>query len=140
MFVLVWRILPYNGQPPEYRAFQILVESGVWLFNVMVFISGLTRLDLSQIGLFFLLKCNLVFKTLAFWANAFYKSKCPSVCLSARLSVCSLLRYGLNVFFSPLPKVGCPIILEIRNPWGKVKFLFGNSLKSPNKKSFISFR
>ena len=26
----------------------------------------------------------------------------------------------LNVFLSPLPEVGCPKILEIRNPWGKV--------------------
>ena len=34
MFVLVWRILAYEQrrqrQPPEYRAFQILVLSGVW--------------------------------------------------------------------------------------------------------------
>ena len=34
--------------------------------------------------------------------------------------VCSLLRYRLNVFLPPLPKFGCPIFLEIRNPWGKV--------------------
>ena len=43
-------------------------------------------------------------------------SVCPSVCVS----VCSLLRYRLNVFLPPLPEVGCPIFLEIRNPWGKV--------------------
>ena len=43
-------------------------------------------------------------------------SVCPSVCLS----VCSLLRYRLNVFLPPLPEVGCPIFLEIWNPWGKV--------------------
>ena len=41
---------------------------------------------------------------------------CPSVCLS----VCSILRYRLTVFLSPLPEVKCPIFLEIRNPWGKV--------------------
>ena len=39
---------------------------------------------------------------------------------SVRLSVCSLLRYRLTVFLPPLPEVGCPIFLEIRNPWGKV--------------------
>ena len=44
----------------------------------------------------------------------------PSVCPSVRLSVCSLLRYRLNVFLFPLPEVGCPIFLEIQNPWGKV--------------------
>ena len=41
-------------------------------------------------------------------------------CVSVCLSVCSLLRYRLTVFLPPLPEVGCPIFLEIRNPWGKV--------------------
>ena len=61
-----------------------------------------------------------IFKASALWADAFYKSKCPSVCLSVRLSVCSLLRYHLNVFLPPLPEVGCTIFLEIQNPLGKV--------------------
>ena len=61
-----------------------------------------------------------VFKALALWADAFYKLKCPSVCVSVCLSECSLLSYRLNVFLPPLPKVRCPIFLEIRNPWGKV--------------------
>ena len=43
-----------------------------------------------------------------------------SVCLSECLFVCSLFRYRLNVFLPPLPQVGCPKLLEIRNPWGKV--------------------
>ena len=43
-----------------------------------------------------------------------------SVCVSVCLFVCSLLRYHLSVFWPPLPEVGCPIFLEIRNPWGKV--------------------
>ena len=46
----------------------------------------------------------------------------------------------------PLPKVGCPTFLEIRNPWGRVlersglrieHFLLGSGLKSPRKKSFF---
>ena len=47
----------------------------------------------------------------------------PSVCLSVFPSVCLsvyFLRYCLNVFLPPLPKVGCPNFLEIWNPWGKV--------------------
>ena len=40
---------------------------------------------------------------------------CVSVCPSVHF-----LRYRLTVFLPPLPKVGCPIFLEIRNPWGKV--------------------
>ena len=31
---------------------------------------------------------GVVFKALALWANAFYKSKCPSVCVFVRPSVC----------------------------------------------------
>ena len=42
------------------------------------------------------------------------------VCLSLCLCVCSLLRYRLNVFLPPLPKFGCPKVLEIWNTWGKV--------------------
>ena len=42
------------------------------------------------------------------------------VCLSVCLSVCSLLRYRLTVFLLPLPEVGCPIFLQIWNPWGEV--------------------
>ena len=52
-------------------------------------------------------------------------SVCPSVCPSVRLSVYSLLRYRLNVFLPPLSKVGCPIFLEIWNPWGKVMYRSG---------------
>ena len=72
------------------------------------------------------MNCVQLFKASALWADAFYKSKCPSVCPSVFvrvfvcLFVCSLLRYRLNVFLPPFPKVGCPIFFEIRNPWGKV--------------------
>jgi hypothetical protein len=41
-------------------------------------------------------------------------------CVSVCVSVCSLLRYRLTVLLPPLPEVGCPIFIEIRNPWGKV--------------------
>ena len=45
----------------------------------------------------------------------------PCVRPSVRhVCVCSLLRYRWTVFLPPLPEVGCPIFLEIRNPWGKV--------------------
>ena len=67
-----------------------------------------------------------------------------SVRLCVCPSVCSLLRYRLKVFLPPLPKVGCPIFLEIRNPWGKIMersglrfefFLLSKiCLKSPNNK------
>ena len=61
-----------------------------------------------------------IFKASALWVDAFYKSKYPYVCPSVFLSVCLLLRYRLNVFLPPLLVVGCPKILEILNPWGKV--------------------
>ena len=89
---------------------------------------------------------NSVFKASALWADAFYKLKCPSVCVCVCPSICSLLRYRLTVFLHPLPVVGCPICLEIWNPWGKVMersgltfehFLFGSGLKSSRKKKFF---
>ena len=33
------------------------------------------------------------------------------------------------VFLPPLPEVGCPIFLEIRNPWGKVMERSGVTFK-----------
>ena len=51
------------------------------------------------------------------WVNL---SVCLSICPCVIMSVCSLLRYCLNVFLPPLPEVECPIFLDIRNPWGKV--------------------
>ena len=44
-----------------------------------------------------------------------------SVCLSVCLSVGSLLRYRLNVFFPPLPEVGCPIFFRDSESLGKRK-------------------
>ena len=71
-----------------------------------------------------------------------------SICVSVCLSVSSLLRYCFTVFLPPLPKVGCPKCLEIRNTGGKVmergslrlkkKILLINCVKSPRqKKSFL---
>ena len=34
------------------------------------------------------------------------------MCLGVCLSVCSLLRYFLNVFLHPLPEIGCPKFSE----------------------------
>ena len=50
------------------------------------------------------------------WLSSFSMSVRVFVCLS----VCSLLRYRLNLFLPPLPEVGCQHFLDIRNPWGKV--------------------
>ena len=146
---------------------------------------------LNYLKIFCLLR---LFKASALWADAFYKSKCPSVrvsvCPCVRVSVCLFtfevpfnglfaptsrsrmsnifrdseslgksngkkwseiwtflfencrkwprkkkffflhffhffsiffgFRSFLTVFLPPLPEVGCPIFLEIRNPWGKV--------------------
>ena len=36
------------------------------------------------------------------------------------LSVCSLLRYQLNIFLPPLPEIGCPKFVKIQNPWGNI--------------------
>ena len=58
-----------------------------------------------------------LFKASALWADAFYKSICPSV----RLCVCLVtFEVPFNGLLPPLHEVGCPIFLEIRNPWGKI--------------------
>ena len=90
-----------------------------------------------------------IFKATAIRADAFYKSKCPSMCLF----LCSLLRYCLNVFLPPLPKVGYPKFLEIQNSWGKVMersglnkhpevisriFLVSVLLSAPVERCFVS--
>ena len=60
---------------------------------------------------------DTIFKASALWADAFYKSESPCVCLS----ICVLtFDVPFKRLFAPLPKVGCLIFLEIRNPWGKV--------------------
>ena len=38
-------------------------------------------------------KIVVIFKALALWADAFYKSKCPSACPSVRLSVCPCVHF-----------------------------------------------
>ena len=76
----------------------------------------------------------------------FFLSVEMSVHLSVCPFICSLLRYCLNVFLPPLPEVGCPKILEMRNPWGKInrrklspisKLLLMKGVKSPQTKKFV---
>ena len=70
-----------------------------------------------------------IFKAWALWADAFYKSKCPSVCVFVRPSVCLFtFEVPFNGLFALLPKVGCQIFLEIRNPWGKVMERSGTNI------------
>ena len=66
------------------------------------------------------------------------KSVCVSVCLSL------FMWYIFRPILPPLPEVGCPKFLEIRNRWGKVlersglrieHFLLGYGLKLQRKKS-----
>ena len=44
-----------------------------------------------------------------------------SVCVFVRLCVCLFtFEVPFNGLLPPFPEVGCPIFLEICNPWGKV--------------------
>ena len=59
---------------------------------------------------------SIIFKTSALWADAFYKSKCPFVCLSVCLSVC-VFTFEVpfkRLFFPHFPKsdVGSGLRLE----------------------------
>ena len=55
-----------------------------------------------------------------FWKASLSPFVHMCVCLSVSLCVCLLLRYRLNVFLPQISEVGCPIFLEIQNPWGKI--------------------
>ena len=90
---------------------------GILLFNAIMNFVDLWWASANK------MVCLICFQSIGPLGQCFLKveiSVCVSVCLSVCLSVCSLLRYRLNVFLPPLPKVGYPIFLEIRNPWGKV--------------------
>ena len=53
-----------------------------------------------------------IFKESALWAESFYKSNCPYVCLCVFVFVCVFVRHTLSlrllVFFPQFPKVQCP--------------------------------
>ena len=67
----------------------------------------------------------MIFKASALWADAFYKLKCPYVCLFVCLSVHHTLSLSLTVFLPPLPNVQCPNFLDFWNPWGKIIIING---------------
>ena len=62
---------------------------------------------------------RLVFKASTLWADAFYKSKCPCVCVSVGAPV---RVFTFEVLFKRLfaPTYQSWKFLEIRNPLGKV--------------------
>ena len=88
--------------------------------------------------------CKNIFKALALWADAFYKSKCPSVCVFVRLSVCLLtFEVPFNGLFTPTSRSQMSNIFRDSESLGKSNgkkwsniwtFLFGSCLKSPRKK------
>ena len=48
-----------------------------------------------------------LFKESALWADSFYKWICPCVCVGVPVCMSILMRYRLNLFLPPLPKVQC---------------------------------
>ena len=59
-----------------------------------------------------------IFIESAHWAKKIQQLQCPCECVCVCLSL--FMWYMLRPILPPLPKIGCPKILEIRNPWGKV--------------------
>ena len=88
-----------------------------------------------------------VFKASALWADAFYKSKYPSVCLFVRLSVCVFtFEVPFKRLFAPTSRSQMSNIFRDSESlgksdgkkWSKIwTFLFENCLKSPRKKKFF---
>ena len=92
-------------------------------------------------------KTIIIFKASALWADAFYKSKYPSVCLSVCLSVCVFtFEVPLKRLFAPTSLSRMSHIFRDSESLGKSNgkkwsqiwtFLFKNCLKSPRKTSFF---
>ena len=83
---------------------------------------------------------NLIFKASALWANAFYKSKCPSVCLCVRVFT---FEVPFKCLFAPISRSRMSNIFRDLECLGKSNgkkwshiwtFLFESCLKSPRKK------
>ena len=98
----------------------------------------------------------ILFKASALWADAFYKSICPSVrlyvCPSVRLSVCTSVRLftfevPFNGLFAPTSRSRMSnifrdsesLVKSNGKKWSQIwTFLFRNCLKSPRTKKFFS--
>ena len=94
-----------------------------------------------------------IFKALAFWADAFYKSICPSICPCVRVSVCLCVR--VFTFEVPLKRLFAPTfqsrmsnIFKDLESLGKSNgkklyqiwiFFFESCLNLPRKKRFVFF-
>ena len=50
--------------------------------------------------------------------------------LIIKVNQVKILSYRLNIFLPPSPEVGCPIFLEIQNPWGIIMERSGLRKKS----------
>ena len=87
------------------------------------------------------------FKASALWADAFYKSQCPSVCPSVRLSVCLFtFEVPFNRLLAPTSQSWMSNIFRDSESLGKSNgmkwsniwtFWFENGLISPHKKKFF---
>ena len=62
-----------------------------------------------------------------------------SVCLFVCLCVCSLLRYRINYFLPPPPKIGCPKLGIFGKKYGK-KWLIKNILQTKSHIGFKGFK
>ena len=76
--------------------------------------------------LFLLFEARWFFKALALWADAFYKLKCPYVCLFVCLFT---FEVPFNGLFAPTSRSRMSNNLEIRNSWGKVMERSGVTFK-----------
>ena len=87
------------------------------------------------------------FKASALWGDAFYKSKCPSVCVFVRVFVCVFtFEVPFKRLFAPTSQSRMSDILRDLESLGKSNgkkwfqirtFLFKNCQKLPHKKKFF---
>ena len=90
-----------------------------------------------------------LFKASTFWADAFYKSKCPSACPCVRVSVRLItFEVAFKRIFAPTSRSRMSNMFRHSESLGKSNgkkwsqigaFLFGSGLKQPNKKIVVFF-
>ena len=115
-----------------------------WLMGIVSPLPLWRKQNFKKRSNFFFLK--IFFKASALWADAFYKLKCPSVCVFVHLCVCLFtFEVPFNGLFPPTSRSRMSNMFRDSESLGKSNgkkwsniwtFLFGNGLRWPCKKVF----
>ena len=78
----------------------VTMVTAVTEVTIVTLVTLVTAVTKNYVTIVFVFFC-FFFKALALWADGFYKSKCPSVCVSVRVLVCSFFEVPFTRLFAP---------------------------------------